>query len=392
MRGDTALGTVRALAGDIGPRGTGTFAEAAARDLVADRLAALGLTVERQAFRTVASQNAFPLAIDALALLSCAVYAVDTPVARWAGAVVALATAPLLWHTIRTSGRLLAPLLPRVASGNVLARIAPRGHLRRRAVLLAHLDTNRCRLAWQAGAVGHLEPLAWLTLGVLAVLGFLSLAGAVLGGPRWVAWASLPPVLYVVGTVITLVRDDRTPYSPGALDNAGSVAVALELAACLAERPLGTTEVWLVFTGAEETDHAGLYALLREHRTALHDADFIGLEGLGGGDLVYLTRQGLCAHYEPDRRLVALASAVAGRHPQLRVRAARVTMEDEVGTLRRRGYRALCIGGIDPATNTLAHWHRPDDTPDKVSAHALERAVEYLAAFLKSLDAEPGSG
>ncbi len=392
MHGEAALGTVRALAGDIGPRGTGTPAEAAARDLVAARLAAQGLAVERQAFRTVASQNAFPLAVDALALAAVAVYAVGTPLARWAAAVVALATAPLLWHTIRTSGRLLQPLLPRFASGNVLARITPRGALRHRAVVLAHLDTNRCRLAWQAGAVRHLEPLAWLTLGVLASLGLLCLAGAILGGPRWVAWASLPPVAYVVATVLTLVRDDRTPYSPGALDNAGSVAVALELATRLAARPLAGTEIWVVFTGAEETDHAGLYALLREHRAELRSADFVGLEGLGGGELAYLTRQGLCARYEPDPRLADLAAAVAARHAHLGVRAARVTMEDEVGTLRRSGYRAVCIAGIDPVTNTLAHWHRSGDTPDKVSALALERALAYLEAFLESLDAGPGCG
>jgi hypothetical protein len=391
VSGDAALATVRALAGDIGPRGTGTPAEAAAREFVADRLAVLGLRVERQAFRTVPSQNAFPLAIDGLALVAWAVYSVGAPLPRWVGALLALATAPLLWHTIRTSGRLLQPLLPRVTSGNVLARIAPRGQCRRRAVILAHLDTNRCRLAWQAGAVRHLEPLAWLTLGVLASLGFLCLAGAVLDGPRWVAWASLAPVAYVVGTVITLVRDDRTPYSPGALDNAGSVAVALELAALLARRPLARTEVWVVFTGAEETDHAGLYALLRGHRAEARSADFVGLEGLGGGELVYLVRQGLCAHYAPDPRLAALAVTVAGRHPDLCVRAARVTMEDEVGTLRRAGYRALCVAGIDPATNTLAHWHRPDDTPDKASAQALERAVAYLAAFLESLDAADDS-
>jgi hypothetical protein len=165
------------------------------------------------------------------------------------------------------------------------------------------------------------------------------------------------------------------------------VAVALELAARLAERPLATTEAWVVFTGAEETDHSGLYALLREHGASLGTADFIGLEGLGGGNLVYLTRQGLCSRYEPDPRLAALAAAVAGRLPRARVRAARVTMEDEVGTLRRAGYRALCVAGLDPATNTLPHWHRLDDTPDTVSAEALERAVVYLWALLESLDA-----
>jgi hypothetical protein len=62
-------------------------------------------------------------------------------------------------------------------------------------------------------------------------------------------------------------------------------------------------------------------------------------------------------------------------------------MEDEVGTLRRAGYRALCVAGLDPATNTLPHWHRLDDTPDTVSAEALERAVVYLWALLESLDA-----
>jgi hypothetical protein len=225
------LGTVRALAGGIGPRGTGTAAEASARDLVADRLAALGLPVQRQEFRAVASQNAFPLAIDALALVALAVYAVGTPLARWSAAGLALATAPLLWHTIRTSGLLLQPLLRRVASGNVLARIGPRGPLRGRVVVLAHLDTNRCRLAWQAEAVRRLEPLTWLTLGILASLGLLLLAGAFLGGPRWVWWASLLPVGSVIGMVVALVGDDRRPYSPGAHDNAGSVAVALELAA-----------------------------------------------------------------------------------------------------------------------------------------------------------------
>jgi hypothetical protein len=385
----TALDTVRTLAGDIGPRGTGTTGEAAARDVVAARLAALGLTVERQAFRAVVSQNAFPLAIDALAVLAVGLYALDTHAARWVAAGLALATAPLLWQTIRTSGLLLQPFLPRVASGNVLARVPPRGPVRRRVVLLAHLDTNRCRLAWQAGTVHYLEPLTWLTLGVLASLGLLYVAGALLGGPRWVWWASLLPAAYVIGTVVTLIRDERTPLSPGAHDNAGSVAVALEIAARLAERPLASTEAWLAFTGAEETDHAGLNALLREHDDSLRGADFVGLEGLGSGDLVYLARQGLCARYEPDPGLLRLAAAVADRRPELGVRAGRVTMEDEVGTLRRAGYRAICVAGLDPATNSLPHWHRPDDTPDTVSGEALERATAYLAALLEALDETP---
>ena len=380
------LSHVHTLAGEIGPRGTGTPGEAAAADFVAGRIAALGLPVERQTFRAVASQNEFPMGINLVALLAVAIYPLGGPLARWIGAALALSTAPLLWQTIRTSNNPLRPLLSQVTSRNVVTRVEPRGGLRQRVVILAHLDTNRCRTMWQSSTVRYLEPLAYLTLAVLASLGLLYLAGALLGGPAWVWWLSLLPAGYVAGTIVSLWQDDRTPYSCGAHDNAASVAVALEIGARLGAQPLDSTQVWLAFTGAEETDHAGLYALLRQHEPFLRRAAFIGLEGVGSGEIVYLTRQGLCAHYRPDPGLLALAARVAARHPELGVRAAQMTMEDEVGTLRRRGYRAICVAGRDPATGTLPHWHRADDTVDTVSAQVLERAADFVMALLEELD------
>jgi Peptidase family M28 len=197
---------------------------------------------------------------------------------------------------------------------------------------------------------------------------------------------SLLPGAYVVGMIVTLWRDERTPFNPGAHDNAASVAVALEVGTRVASQPLAHTQVWLAFTGAEETDHAGLYAILREHGSVLRKATFLGLEGLGSGELVYLTRQGVCAHYTPDAELLALAEGVAAQRPELGARAAQMTGEDEVGTLRRTGYRALCIAGRDPATGTLPHWHRADDTPDTISEEFQERAVEFVMALLKAVD------
>lgn len=387
------LAHARALAGDIGPRGTGTAGEEAAAAYVAERLSALGLPVERQSFRAVASQNAFPLAISLIALLAVALYPMGGAVGRWVAAILALGTAPLLWHTIRKSTNPLRPFLPKVTSRNVLARIEPQGELRRRVVILAHLDTNRCRLAWQSLGARALEPLTWMTLAMLASLGVLYLIGASRAGPQrvplvtdWLWLVSLIPAAHVVGMVITLLKDDRTPYSPGAHDNAASVAVALEIGARLAARPLGRTQVWLVFTGAEETDHAGLYALLRRYGAELRQAAFIGLEGLGSGELVYLSRQGLCAHYRPDAALYAAAESVAARRPELGAREAQTTGEDEVGTLRRAGYRAICIAGYDPATGTLPHWHRPDDTVDKLSVEFMQRAAAFVTALLEQLD------
>jgi hypothetical protein len=385
------LSDVRVLAAEIGPRGTGTSGESAAADYVAKRLSALGLPVERQVFRAVASQNAFPLAIDLVALLAFALYSIGRTLGRRLGAGLALSTAPLLWQAIRTSDSPLRPLMPKVASRNVITSIEPRGELGQHAVLLAHLDTNRCRMAWQSHMVRSLEPLTYLTLAMLSSLGLFHLAGALLGGPKWAKWASLLPVGYVVGTIITLWKDDRAPYTPGAHDNAASVAVALEVGTRLTAQRLDRTQVWLAFTGAEETDHAGLYALLRQY-PELRNAAFVGLEGLGSGELVYLTRQGVCAHYTPDPGLLALVEGVAARRPELGARAAEMTGEDEVGTLRRSGYRALCIAGRDPKSGTLPHWHRLDDTVETVSDEFLERAANLLVALLEAMDDQAPSG
>jgi hypothetical protein len=387
------LAHAQALAGEIGPRGTGTPGEEAAADYVAERLSALALPVERHIFRAVASQNAFPLAISLVALLAVILYPLSATLGRSFAVALAASTAPLLWHTIRWSNNPLRLFLPKVTSRNVLTRIDPQDELHHRVMILAHLDTNRCRLAWQSSVSRSLEPLTYLTLAMLAALGALYMVGALLArsqstgfGGGWLWLVSLIPAAYVVGMIITLLKDDRTPFSCGAHDNAASVAVALEIGARLVAHPLKRTQVWLAFTGAEETDHAGLYTLLRRYRATVRQAAFIGLEGLGSGELVYLTRQGLCAHYRPDAGLQAMAASVASRRPELGAHAAHMTGEDEVGTLRRAGYRAICIAGYDPATGTLPHWHRPDDTVDTLSIQFMERAASFVMALLEQLD------
>jgi len=337
-------------------------------------------------FRSVASQNSFPLAIALLVLLAVLVYPLDGALTRWIAAILACSAAPLLWQTIRNAGNLLGFLLPKVTSRNIEARLPPSQETRRRAVILAHLDTNRCRLAWQSGTAASVEPLTWLTLGMLAFPGLLYLAGALLGNPSWPWLISLLPAAYALGMIVTLVRDERAPYSPGAHDDAASVAVALEVAARLCAAPLQDTEVWLVFDGAEETDHAGVKDLLRRRGGLLRQAAFFGLEGLGSGELVYLTRQGICSPYHPSPDLLNLVQRVAGSRPELGFKPARMQGEDDVRTLRGRGYRAICIAGRDPQTGVLPYWHRREDLPDTVSAETMERAADIVCAILRAID------
>ncbi len=383
----TLLDDVRLLAGEIGPRGTGTPGEAAAGYCVMKRLTGMGLPVELHAFSSVASQNYFPLAIALLVLLAVLVYPLHGALTRWIAAILACSAAPLLWGTIRNAGNPLGILLPKVGSRNIEARLAPTQEIRRQAVFLAHLDTNRCRLAWQSGRAATIEPLTFLTLGMLACPGLLYLAGALLGSTRWPWLISLLPAAYALGMIVTLVRDERTPYSPGAHDDAASVAVALEVAARLCAAPLQYTEVWLIFDGAEETDHVGVKDLLRRRGKLLRQAAFFGLEGLGSGELVYLTRQGICSSYHPSPDLLDLVERVAASRPELGFKPARMLGEDDVRTLRGRGYRAICIAGRDPQTGVLPYWHRREDLPETVSEETMERTADILCAILREMEA-----
>ncbi len=76
---------VWALADDIG-RAAPAPRERSHGRVRCRRLSVLGLQVERESFQAVASQNAFPLAIDLVALIAVAAYSFGGTVGRWLGA------------------------------------------------------------------------------------------------------------------------------------------------------------------------------------------------------------------------------------------------------------------------------------------------------------------
>jgi len=380
---EALLTHVEALAREIGPRGTGTKGEEQAAHYVREQLQKLGLAANEQRFLAVGDMNWFPISAALLALCGTMIY----PWAgwtRWLGALLAGLAAVLLWWAIVRADSPIRFLLPRVPSRNIVARIAPKREARRRAVVLSHLDSNRCRLAWCAGKARTIKYGSIATLAVYSANGLLYFLGAATGW-HWPYLASFPGAFYVLATLIVLIVDTRRPYSPGANDNAASVAVNLGLAERLTKDPLEKTEVFLAFTGAEEVDHRGLKVLLKEH-TELREALFIDLEGVGGGELCYLAQEGLIKHYRPDPELVALVEEMAKRRPDLKVKPGVLLVVDEVQTLRRLGYRAICLAGRDSQTDSLPRWHTCEDTVEHVSAAALGRAAEFAWEMLQEID------
>ena len=374
---------MNALAQEIGPRGTGTVGEEEAAHYVRDRLQHFCLSIEERSFRAVAEMNWFPIIAALISLCGTALY----PLSEWIcfpAALLASLAAPLLWWAITRADSPFWFLLPRVTSRNVVAHIAPTGKTTQTVVVISHLDSNRCRLVWRAGKAKTIKAGSIATLIVYSAIGLLLLLGAA-SGWSWPYSASLPGAVYALATLIVLFAEMRRPYSPGANDNAASVAVNLGLATQIAREPLETTEVWFAFTGAEEVDHRGLKVLLKEH-PELREALFIDLEGVGGGELCYLTQEGILRYYNPDPALLEFTEEVAKRRSDLNVKPGVMSIVDEVQTLRRLGYRAICLAGRDPQTDSLPYWHTCEDTVEHVSAVALGRTAEFIWEMLHGID------
>jgi hypothetical protein len=379
-------GHIQFLASSIGPRGTGMVGEKKAANYVSDCLMKWGIPLEQFSCTTIRSMNHYPLIINAMGLLAVILYPLDGSPTRWVAAILALLVAPFMGLTIRTSTNPLRIFLPKVNSPGVLGKIEPMGEVERQVVLLSHLDTNQCRLTWKPERLSGLEPLTYVTLVIQSTLGILYLVGVIIG-QRWGIWTlSLVPSVYLLIMMITLILDDRTPYSPGANDNASSVGVVLDIAHDLSQQALIHTRVWLAFTGAEETDHFGLRSILKAHTQDLRPALFIDLEGVGAGNLVFVTRHGIGMHYLPDPELMNIAKKVSHNHREWGVRGKKMVMSEEVSTLTHLGYRAICIAGYDPLTHALPKWHQLDDIYENLDPVALLRAKQFTCSLLQTID------
>jgi hypothetical protein len=249
-------------------------------------------------------------------------------------------------------------------------------------VLLGHTDTNRHRDSFSPARRSALLATGTALIGIQAA----GAAAQVLGSPLLTGAAA---AAHIAGLGAVLA-DESGPYVDGANDNASAVACLLGIGAAISARPLQHTDVWLVFTGAEEVGALGAHALLDEYGDQLRSAYFLDFEMVGRGDLAYISRHGGFSYlsaYAPDAESVALVERTASANRQLGIYGKELGMLDEVGALRGRGFRGICLTGID-ADGLPANWHRESDAVGNIQPEALERAARFGLAMLQTLDAQ----
>ena len=375
------------------PRGSATSAEKRAAEYTQAELKSMGVeNVQLQPFLGLRSIWLFLALVFGLALVGHAAFWL---LRRGAGDYPALLVSllafglsgTLLWRKFTFRDYPLRNSLPHAPSQNVIAVIPPLGEVRRRVVMLAHLDSHRA-VFWFANN---------FLVTLFAVVSFVTLYGVYLAIPLYAlailthwqvfAWLGLALALFHFLGWFTGVTADLGRYSPGANDNASGVGTILALGERLCGQPLQNTEIWLVFTGCEESGCDGVLALINEHGSALTDALFIDFEMVGIGDsLSYIRAEGNLRRRHMPQEVEALlkeAGEPFGLHPVSTPPTGAFT---EAGTLWEHGFKAACLSAGYQGSPILPEWHRLTDTPSRLQPEALERIHTLAWALLQRLD------
>ncbi len=384
---EALMAHVCALADGVGPRPAGTPRERWAHDYVRAALVESGLDqIETLPFRAPRTWG-WSLSLPA-ALALAGNFALAGRRGRLLGGLLSLWAARAVWQTYRAQRvPLIAALTPTGPSATQVARVPARIEPRARLVCIGHVDVNRHRLTF-SNANKRLMRL-YTTAGLLglAANGLIQLWRA--AGPRW-AGRSLgsSSVLGLLAALGLLVADEQGSWTDGANDNATAVACLLGLAAHLKANPLDYVEVWFAFTGAGEVGALGTHALLDAHGETLRDAFFLDFEMVGAGDLAYVSSHGVSylSRYAPDPYSAMLAMETARSSPEFAgVRGRAVTIVEEVGALRGRGCRGLCLVGVG-ADGFPVNWHRSTDTSANVAPEKVAQAARFGLAYAHTLD------
>lgn len=378
---DEPVDTATQIVEQFGERGPTSLGEAQVAAYFDGRLRRAGMKVSADGFLATA-WNGWDCTALAAWVLGCGIVYRWQPLVGIVLAVVAVAF--VLYEWLGAKPPLFAKRRP---SQNVIGTRALAQRPRRRVVLVAPLDAPASAPPFlQTVFTGERTQLGRLVACGLVVL--FGVVGIVVSDPtaRIACWlGQLIPLAYLVvaAGVDWWLRSAQA--SPGAIHHAGALATLL---ACAEELTAAQhTELWAVALGASQSGE-GLADLLRRYPFEPSNTSFIVLEGLGVGSLAFVTRAGLLRQIVSDEQLLAAATTADAGDPLINATPQPILYGPTVlERLRRNGWQAIGISSLDaegkpPLRGSAA------DTPDKLKADVLDRAVRLVLGIVRQLDKE----
>lgn len=371
------------LAVEIGPRPPTSSSEVRAAQYCASVFEQAGLITRIEPFPGLRSFGQIYLPVTA-GMLASALLASRRRPHRLTGAALGGASMAAFLGEQTKRNRLVTQRLANRPSQNVVAVLPASGSMRRRLVLVAHIDSSRSGIAFHPKLAKDFRrnTLIGVGAGVAAVAAWLlpRRLRRMVGGA---AAAVLANTLFVLAH-----REIKGIDVAGANDNASGAGVLLALAETLALEPLNNTEVWFVATGCEESDLIGMSAFMQKHGAELEDASFLNFDTVAGpGTTIrWVTESSILEPLPADDHLVGIAEEVAEEH---------LEFDAESGVWRAAGLDTdiAAILGLNQmslmamtAEGTLPNWHWPTDTYDNIDENVLEKCYGFALEIIRRFD------
>ncbi len=386
---------IQHLAETIGPRGSTTETEAKAADYIESHLSGIGFTPNRQQFLSATSAYSPYIVATGGALISFFLFWQPQPVGAAGAFVITLVVILSVLRELSFQTNPLRWVVPTEFSQNVsvnIPRVPGRDAALPPVLITTHMDSHRTPLLFSSPTwrrVFHM--LMPIGLGCIVVLLVLFLIGIV-SDARILRQIALVPGVVILALFVLLVQATRSPFSPGANDNASGVAVVLELAERLRANPLNKRDIVLAFTGCEEVGGYGIEAFIQAHKSHLNNAIHLVIDHVGG--TASIDNEGPCVirsekffrRVESDPALVALAGDVIRAQPDLHARSQHFDLAySELTIGAKHDLRVIGIMGLS-RTGTLPNWHVPGDVVANINEHTLQRAADFSWQLLRAID------
>jgi hypothetical protein len=377
---------IRALAEEIGPRGSTTEGERRGHEYCREILSGQELEARWEIFRSAKSVFHPFLIVSLLILLAFVVYPLAGQASAIVAALITLVTlvSAILELSLRENP--LRRLVPKGNSQNVFTTIPPQEELHRDLVLIGHVDSQHTPIIFRSGR--WLAAYRLFSTGALitfVVMTILYLVGV------FTLWSWIWPVSWIAALFAVLLmamcwEAMSSPFTHGANDNATAAGMILALAEHFRKEPLQHTRLWLVCTGCEEALHDGAIDFFRRHKDELSQPRTVVLESLGCAGPSWSTGEGIVLPILPASELVRLAEQVAERHPELDGYPSRMGGGvTEMSDALRAGVPAITLTGLT-RENVLPYWHQVGDTLDKMDEAALARNYAFTWHYIQALD------
>ncbi len=383
---------IQYLAETIGPRGSTTENEAKATDYIESYLSGIGFIPNRQRFLSATSAYSPYIVATGGALISLFLFWQPQPVGAAGAFVITLVVILSVLRELSFQTNPLRWVVPTEFSQNVSVNIPGRDAALPFVLITTHVDSHRTPLLFSSQMwrrVFHM--LMPIGLGCIVVLLVLFLIGIV-SDARILRQIALVPGAVVLALFALLIQATRSPFSPGANDNASGVAVALHLAERLRANPLSKRDIVLAFTGCEEVGGYGIEAFIQAHKSQLNNAIHLVIDHVGGS--ANIDNEGPCVirsekffkRVESDPELVALADDVIRMQPDLHARSQHFDLAySELTIGAKYGLRVIGIMGLTRA-DTLPNWHVPSDVVANINEHTLQHAADFSWHLLRAID------